>query len=106
MKYFRFLKYGVALILVWIGVKLILAHWLEIPEMYSLTAICSIFLISATFSVLFPEPDEAEEPTEGDVLGKIEGGSTREEEETCRLADARGDIARDGEKQPTCDAEA
>lgn len=61
LKYFRFLKYGVALILVLIGVKLIVAHWIEVPSIYSLGTICSVFILSMVLSCICPAPDDDEQ---------------------------------------------
>lgn len=58
LKYFRFLKYGVAMILVAIGVKLIVNPWFKIPEEYSLAGICGVFLFSMILSAIFPANDE------------------------------------------------
>jgi tellurite resistance protein TerC len=58
LKYFRFLKYGVALILVLIGIKLIVSGWVEIDSAYSLATICGVFFLSMLISVIFPEPDD------------------------------------------------
>jgi tellurite resistance protein TerC len=59
VKFFRFLKYGVAFILVLIGAKLIVAHWFDVPSSYSLATICAIFLLSLSLSALCPEADDA-----------------------------------------------
>jgi len=65
LKYFRFLKYGVAMILILIGIKLIVSKWVEIPSIYSLGTICAVFFMSMVFSILFPE--EYKEQEDDDV---------------------------------------
>lgn len=60
LKYFRFLKYGVALILVGIGVKLIINPWFKVPEEVSLGTICGVFLFSIVVSAIFPAAEESE----------------------------------------------
>mmetsp|Transcript_10767 Transcript_10767/g.28614 ORF Transcript_10767/g.28614 Transcript_10767/m.28614 type:complete len:383 (-) Transcript_10767:140-1288(-) len=57
LRYFRFMKYGVAAILVLIGVKLIINPWFHMGEFYSLVIICSAFAVSVVVSVMFPEPE-------------------------------------------------
>lgn len=52
---FHFVKYGVALILVFTGIKLsVLFFYIEIPLWISLLTIFSIIAISVVFSLLFP----------------------------------------------------
>lgn len=60
LKYFRFLKYGVAMILIMIGVKLMVNPWFKVPEEYSLCVICGVFLLSIALSALFPEASDEE----------------------------------------------
>lgn len=60
LKFFRFLKYGVAAILVMIGIKLIASKWVEVPSIYSLAAICGIFIFSMVVSIVFPEGEHHE----------------------------------------------
>jgi tellurite resistance protein TerC len=52
MQLFRFLKIGLAGILVFIGVKMLIDHWVEIPTGVSLAVIGSVLLISVLASVL------------------------------------------------------
>merc|ERR1712194_129190 len=55
LKHFRFLKYGVGLILVLIGIKLILSHWIEFPPLMTLSVIVGTFIISMVLSRVIPE---------------------------------------------------
>ncbi|HAQ19724.1 MAG TPA: hypothetical protein DCR40_10900 [Prolixibacteraceae bacterium] len=52
-KYFHYLKYGLSAILVFVGVKMIIAGFYKIPIAYSLLTILGILLISVLSSVLF-----------------------------------------------------
>ncbi len=55
MKLFRFLNYGLALILVFIGVKMLLPEEYKIPIFYVLTMIMTVLSISIVLSLLIPE---------------------------------------------------
>ena len=48
---FRLLKYGVAIILVFIGLKMLAAYWFEIPVLITLSVIVGILLLSAILSI-------------------------------------------------------
>jgi TerC family integral membrane protein len=54
MEMFRYLHYGLALVLSFIGVKMLLAHYLEIPTHYALAVVGGILLISVLASVVHP----------------------------------------------------
>lgn len=54
-KYFHYLKYGLAAILVFVGVKMCVSDLYKIPIEISLIAIVSMLLISIVASVLFPD---------------------------------------------------
>jgi tellurite resistance protein TerC len=53
------LQYGLALILSFIGVKMIISPFYHIDSVYSLLVIGSVLLISVLASMMFPEPIEA-----------------------------------------------
>jgi tellurite resistance protein TerC len=53
----RFLKVGVAVILVFIGVKIVLDHWYPMPVLVSLAVLASVLAGAAVVSLLFPAPD-------------------------------------------------
>ncbi|MFH6995942.1 TerC/Alx family metal homeostasis membrane protein [Flavobacterium sp. FlaQc-48] len=57
---FSKLQYGLAIILSFIGVKMIIAPFYHIDSIYSLIVIGGILVISVLWSVLLPEPKEAE----------------------------------------------
>jgi len=54
-KYFYYLKYGLSAILVFVGIKMILAEFYKIPVVYSLLSILGILIISILFSVIYPK---------------------------------------------------
>jgi tellurite resistance protein TerC len=58
----RFLKVGVALILAFIGVKILIKGFYEIPVAVSLGVLASVLAISALASILIPPPPEPEPP--------------------------------------------
>jgi tellurite resistance protein TerC len=57
-KYFYYLKYGLSAILVFVGIKMIMAEFYKIPIVYSLLSILGILLISILFSIVFPKNDK------------------------------------------------
>lgn len=54
-KLFYYLKYGLSAILVFVGVKMVIAGFFKIPVMYSLLVIVSILMLSILASVVFPK---------------------------------------------------
>ncbi len=60
MQLFRYLKIGLAVILVFIGVKMLIEHWVEISTATSLLVIGSVLTTSVLMSVLIPQPPGAE----------------------------------------------
>lgn len=53
-KLFYYLKYGLSAILVFVGIKMVIAGFFKIPVMYSLLIIVSILTLSILASVIFP----------------------------------------------------
>src|SRR5688572_19970424 len=58
-KYFHFLKYGLAAILVFVGVKMCVADYYKIPIEISLMVIVSVLLVAILASVIFPQKQQA-----------------------------------------------
>jgi len=56
--YFHYLKYGLSAILVFVGVKMVIASFYKIPILYSLLSILSILIVSVILSLLFPQKEE------------------------------------------------
>jgi tellurite resistance protein TerC len=63
-KYFRFLKYGLSAILVFVGTKMCIMDYYKIPVEVSLIVIASLLSISMLASVLIAKPKEKEEEIE------------------------------------------
>jgi tellurite resistance protein TerC len=63
---FRYLKYGLSFILVFVGVKMLLADIQEVPIIASLVVIANALIISILLSVVVPEPAEEEQPAKLD----------------------------------------
>ncbi|RZK63747.1 MAG: hypothetical protein EOO95_12765 [Pedobacter sp.] len=57
---FSKLKYGLAIILSFIGIKMIIAPFFHIDSVYSLIVIGGVLIISVILSVVFPEKEEEE----------------------------------------------
>ena len=55
---FSKLQYGLAIILAFIGVKMIISPFYHIESMYSLIVIAGVLIISVVLSIMFPEPKE------------------------------------------------
>lgn len=60
---FRFLKYGLAIVLIFIGVKMLLLEWVKIPTTWALGVVAGIIALSIIISLIFrPKPGEPLEP--------------------------------------------
>lgn len=57
MKLFHYLHYGLSLILIFIGAKLLLSSYIKIDMLYALLAVGIILLGSVLLSVLFPQKE-------------------------------------------------
>ena len=66
MKLFHYLHYGLSLILVFIGAKLLVAGFYKIDMVYALLVVAFILIASVVLSLVFPrkEVEELEPPTE------------------------------------------
>jgi tellurite resistance protein TerC len=58
MKLFHYLHYGLSLILLFIGLKLVLANWLHIGNGVSLSVVGGILLFSVVLSLIFKKKEE------------------------------------------------
>jgi tellurite resistance protein TerC len=54
MKLFEYLHYGLSLILVFVGVKMIISKWYKIPIEWALATVGGILVISVALSIMFP----------------------------------------------------
>jgi len=52
---FHFLHYGLSVILIGIGIKMLLSHYVEIPTWVALTGVAAVLAISVGLSVAFPK---------------------------------------------------
>ncbi|GIU74756.1 MAG: membrane protein [Bryobacteraceae bacterium] len=59
---FRFLRIGLAVVLVFVGVKMVIEHWVEIPILASLFFIAVVLAISILSSWILPAPAPDAEP--------------------------------------------
>lgn len=59
MRMFRYLHYGLSLILVFVGAKMLLSDFIHIQPLWALGVIGSILLVSILVSILRPPPAEA-----------------------------------------------
>jgi tellurite resistance protein TerC len=62
MQLFRYLKVGLAVILVFIGVKMLIEHWVDISTTTSLGVIASVLTMSVLLSVLIKESPKKNPP--------------------------------------------
>jgi predicted tellurium resistance membrane protein TerC len=60
LRQFRFLKYGLSVVLGFIGLKMLAEHWVHVPISVSLTVIFSILAASIGLSAAIRLPKEAE----------------------------------------------
>jgi len=58
-RYFHYLKFGLAAILVFVGAKMCLSDYYKIPIEMSLIVIASLLLLAIIFSLLFPKKPES-----------------------------------------------
>ena len=58
IKIFRFLHYGLALVLILVGAKMITADHFRVPTGITLAAVAGVLLIAVVASVMFPEPKQ------------------------------------------------
>jgi tellurite resistance protein TerC len=59
MKIFRFLHYGLAVILILVGAKMLLSDYVEVPITATLAVVAGVLLVSITLSIVFPEKSKS-----------------------------------------------
>lgn len=65
IEYFRYLKYGLSIVLVFIGVKMLIEYWhIKLPTTASLGIVAGIILLSVIISVLATRRDHRAHPNE------------------------------------------
>ncbi len=75
---FHLLKYGLAVILTFVGVKMLIVEWVKVPILVSLGVILGVLTISIVASLLWPKSAVEVTPTEsegktGSIFGRVEG---------------------------------
>lgn len=58
MAHFRFLSVGLAVVLCFIGSKMMLMEWVKIPTPISLSVVAGVLVVSVVASLLFPEKEK------------------------------------------------
>ncbi|HEX2061670.1 MAG TPA: TerC family protein [Thermoanaerobaculia bacterium] len=66
---FHFLKYGLACVLLFVGVKMVIADWYKVPIVASLIVIASLLGLSIAASIIWPKAPEIEP---ADVEGELD----------------------------------
>jgi tellurite resistance protein TerC len=56
---FHLLHYGLSVILIFIGVKMLVSHYVKIPIGIALGVVAAVLLISIVLSLLFPKAAKA-----------------------------------------------
>ena len=69
---FHLLKYGLAVILTFVGAKMMLEHWVHIPIMLSLGIVVSVLVASIAASLVWPQAKQASEGKTGSLFGRID----------------------------------
>ena len=58
MKFFRFLRYGLALVLILMGAKMLAADYFRVPIAITLGVVAGVLLIAMALSAAFPAPSK------------------------------------------------
>ena len=67
---FHLLKYGLAVILTFVGTKMLLEHWVHIPIALSLAIVLGVLVLSVIASLVWTQAKQASEGTTGSVFGR------------------------------------
>jgi tellurite resistance protein TerC len=67
---FHLLKYGLAVILTFVGAKMLLEHWIHIPIMLSLAVVVVVLAASIIASLIWPNAKQASEGATGSMFGR------------------------------------
>jgi len=65
---FHYLRLGLAVVLTFVGAKMLASHWIHVPTAVSLGVIAFILVSAVAGSLLFPKAAEAHAPVEPDHL--------------------------------------
>jgi len=66
MKLFRFLHYGLAVILIMVGVKMLLGDYFEIPIGVTLGSVALVLVVTIALSIAFPGTDDGGRDNQGE----------------------------------------
>ena len=58
MDMFHYLKYGLSAILTFVGIKMLISGWYDMPDMLALGIIAALMAVSILLSILFPKKKE------------------------------------------------
>ena len=58
IKLFRFLHYGLAVILILVGLKMLLSDYFQVPILVTLEVVAAVLLVSIILSIVFPKTTE------------------------------------------------
>ena len=72
---FHLLKYGLAVILTFVGAKMLLEHWVHIPIMLSLGIVVTVLVLSIAASLRWPAARQESEGKTGSLFGRIDPGT-------------------------------
>ena len=75
---FHLLKYGLALILTFIGTKMLIEHWVHIPIMASLGVVLAVLAGSIVGSLIWPQARPKTEGKTGSMFGTMPGKGGQE----------------------------
>jgi tellurite resistance protein TerC len=62
MGLFRFLQHGLAAILVFVGIKMLISHYFKLPVVAALGVVVGILVLSVVASLVFRKPQPPPEP--------------------------------------------
>jgi tellurite resistance protein TerC len=68
---FHLLKYGLAVILTFVGVKMIIESWVHIPILLSLGVVLGVLLLSIVASLVWPKAHQTSEGKTGSMFGRL-----------------------------------
>jgi tellurite resistance protein TerC len=67
---FHLLKYGLAVILTFVGAKMLLEKWIHVPIMLSLGVVLGVLALSIAASLIWPQAKPDSEGKTGSMFGR------------------------------------
>ena len=74
---FHLLKYGLAVILTFVGTKMLIEHWVHIPILLSLGVVMGVLVASIVASLVWPNARQATEGKTGSMFGHLPPGGRK-----------------------------